>query len=683
MNSTRSFLGLTWSQWIPIGLIVLAGTLFTRPAIQGQLLNYDDERYIANNALIESLDGEHLQRMFTEYFDGHYHPITLLSLAVDQTMADDAVKAHHQTNWWLHLFNAIWVYLLLLKLFPNHSILPIGTALLFLVHPMNVESYAWMTERKNVLYGFFFLLALLSYTQYAKNPSWKTLTLVYLLSVLSLLSKAQAVVLLPTFFLIDYFVGRGLTNKSLWLEKLPAILLFGVFAFYTREAQAASWGDLASPYGYGEKLFLASAALGSYFLKGLFPWNLAAYYPYPESLEQSLNWTHYVGLMWPIALMLTLFWLWKKGMKNWFFALGFFTINIVLMLKFFEVPFGNYSMADRYNYIPSIGLMLLWGFFFDWMAVKLPSIGQNGKTMLTAALVLIFGWMSQSRIAVWNNSVNLWQDVLDDFPEYGHAQNMLALSYLQSGQMLEAQKAFEQLVSDHPEFEGGYENLATLHFQAGRKAQAIQAAEEALRQHPDVPQTVELAYRIFQDAARYKRSQDLAEQLVLLEPSSSIYSVYLAKALLGQGQDSLAVIHLNKNPGRESQELLLQIQESAALKDPRKRKARKLLEEATALGKRGQLDAAEKRFNESIALDSVQFNAFINRGSNYARMQQYNQALNDYLKASQLAPHQPMAYLMLAAVYKDLNQQEKSCAALAKAQELQAQIPQEMLNYCP
>ena len=683
MNSTRSFLGLDWSQWIPMGLIALAGILFTRPAIQGQLLNYDDERYIANNELIVSLDGEHIQRMFTEYFDGHYHPITLLSLAIDKAVSDNAVKAHHQTNWWLHLFNAIWVYLLLLRLFPKQSMLAIGTALLFLVHPMNVESYAWMTERKNVLYAFFFLLALLSYTHYTEKQSRKTLVMVYVLSLFSLLSKAQAVMLLPTFVLIDYFVGRKLNNRALWLEKLPALLIFVVFIFFTREAQTESWGDLHSPYGYGEKLFLASSALGAYFLKGLFPWDLAAYYPYPESLGLPLNWTHFMGLLWPIALLTLLIWWWKKDMKNWVFAMGFFLINIVLMLKFFNVPFGNYSMADRYNYIPSIGLMLLWGFIFEGLAAKFPALGSNGKTVLLGGLVLVFGWMSQNRLAVWNNSVNLWQDVLKDFPSYDHAQNMLALSYLQSGKMAEAQKAFESLVKDHPDFEGGYENLATLHFQAGRKSQAIQAVESALSLRPDVPQTIELAYRIFQESGRYKRSQAMAEALVQIDPESSVYSVYLAKALIGQGQDSLAVLSLNANPGRESQELLLQLQESVALKDPQKRRARKLLEEATALGKRGQLLEAEKRFNESIALDSMQFNAFINRGSNYAMMQQFEQALSDYLNARTLAPNQPMVHVMLAAVYKDLNQQQNSCAALAKAKELQAQIPQELLNYCP
>jgi tetratricopeptide (TPR) repeat protein len=683
MNMTRLYVGLTSKQWVHISLIVLSALIFTRASSNGKLLNYDDERYIQGNELIEQLDGEHINRIFTEYFDGHYHPLSLLSLSLDRHFSENHVKAHHTTNWLFHVLNACLVYLLLIRLFPNRQDWALGAALLFQLHPMNVESYAWMTERKNVQYAFFFLLSCLNYEAFhRKENSRKYLLLTYLFLIASLLSKAQAVTLFPVFILMDLVQGRKLQMKSAWLNKIPVLVIFIAFLFFTQEAQQASWGDLHSEvYGRFQKLFLASYALGAYFFYGIFPFDLSAYYPYPHSIGRSLDIVHYVSIIWPLGMLGILLWLMKKNLWEAVWGLGFFLLNIVLMLKFLDIPFGDYLMADRYNYLPSVGLMWIAMLLLSKLASRI-KLGSQSFLAAIGGIALVFGFLSQKRLAVWNNSVSLWENVIEQYPEYAHAQNMLAISYLQEGKSRQAKLEFEKLVKLDPGFEGGYENLATLELASGQKTQALSAIEKAMEFRPSEPKTLMTAYSLYMDNKKYQKALVVAESLKDLESQDENHSLRISKALIGLGELEKAEKLLATLNSSEAQKLQLQLTEKDALQDPVRKEARKLLNQATELGKRGDLLAADQLFTKSLEMDSLQFNAYLNRGSNYAMMKNYDKALKDYLKARSLAPNSELIHLMLAAVYKDLNQREKSCESYERSQELGARPTEELANYC-
>jgi hypothetical protein len=259
-------------RWGHLAILLAAALIFTHSSTSGSLLNYDDERYIQGNALIETEDGIQFRRIFTEYFDGHYHPLTLLSLACDNALAKDSIRMHHQTNWLLHLLNALLIYLLFGRLFPERWSLAFGAALLFELHPMNVESYAWMTERKNVQYAFFFLLSALQYVGYVRTQDRKRLLWSYFFLIASLLSKAQAVVLLPVFLIIDIVERRSLRQWPIWLEKIPALLLFSLFLFITRHAQEEAWGDLSSSvHSLTDRLLLFDLCSGRLPIEGARP----------------------------------------------------------------------------------------------------------------------------------------------------------------------------------------------------------------------------------------------------------------------------------------------------------------------------------------------------------------------------------------------------------------------------
>lgn len=682
MRKRSAVWGMEIRSWAFLGILAIAALLFTRGSIDGELLNYDDERYIENNDLIENFSPEGVGEIFTSYFDGHYHPLTLLSLAIDRSLSEDAVFSHHRTNWWLHLFNSILVFFLLSRLFPERELLAFGTSLLFLLHPMNVESYAWMTERKNVLYSFFFLLACWQYVRYANDTKRKALLLVtYVFLLLSLLSKAQAVVLLPVFFLIDYVRNRSFSAVAIYLEKLPALLIFSAFLFITREAQVEEWGNLSSEvYSRLDKLFLASTGFALYLLKGVVPIQLSPYYPYPEALGLSLSSVHYAAVLVPLAFIGLLVVLIRNDQRIWVWGLAFFFLNIVLMLKFLDVPYGDYLMANRYIYLPSIGLI--------WTVLLLVNhlLAKKGSKMnlayVISALAIWYGWKSIERIDVWSSSTNLWASVIEQYPNYAHARNMKALAHLQKGEAREALNGFKMLLEIDPDFEGGRQNLATLYYKTGQKEAALAQARLAARENPENIGALGLAYRLESEMNKHEAALLLAQKMKALDSNDENHILNEARSLIALKRLDEAQAVLIQSTSEEAGELLLAIQRQQSATDPSRIEAAELLDEATRLGKAGNHSRAIVLFTRSIELDSTNFKSYLNRGTSYARSGEFALAYNDFERARKLRPSNGATYLMLAAVSRDLGRTEEMCGHVTKAKKRGAQVPAEMLQLC-
>ena len=668
-------------RWIHVAILIAVAILFTHSSTSGGLLNYDDERYIQGNVLIQTDDGIQFKRIFTEYFDGHYHPLTLLSLAWDNALADDSIRMHHQTNWLLHLLNALLIYLLFGSLFPEKWSLAFGAALLFLLHPMNVESYAWMTERKNVLYAFFFLLSALQYAGYVRKQDRKRLLWAYLLLIASLLSKAQAVVLLPVFILIDIAERRSLRQWPIWLEKIPALLVFSLFLFVTRHAQEEAWGDLSSSvHSLTDRVLLSTSALGAYLLKGLAPMDLSPYYPYPHQIGETLGTWHFLGPLWVIGLMAALYFSWKK--KNWtmLWGLAFFFLNIILMIKFLDVPYGEYYMANRYLYLPSAGLgwfILLW---LVPLCKKFVNREDLGTYLPIALVALLYGIQTQKQLAVWNNSEALWTEVTDRYPLYPNAQNMLAISQLQAGKTKEAEKSMLRLIDLDPSFAGGYENLAALYSQKQNQKKALQYIELALQERGSRAATLEMAVEIFRTNGLLDRALNCIDKLIALDPKKTDHLLSRARILNDLGRYEKLMEMIDERPEPELQQFLQRIEKEK--KRPQTQRAQKLLEKATQLGKAGQLKEANAFFSRSIAIDSTNPVAYINRGSNLAQLGEFGEALLDLEQAQKLDPDQAMIYYLKAAIYKDLGQKKKACSNKVIAQSKGMKLPEVFDRYC-
>ncbi|MCD4729781.1 MAG: hypothetical protein K8R74_04210, partial [Bacteroidales bacterium] len=331
-----------WSLWIACILILIL--LVYLPLHQnGFLISWDDNRYIIDNPHIKDLNLNSITQSFTIFYDGHYHPLTLISLAIDYHLYDLNPMGYHVTNLILHLINTFLVFWLVFLLFEKKDrIIPLVTALLFGISTMHVESIAWASERKNLLYATFFLLSLIAYLRYLKtNRTWFYLFALGLF-VCSLLSKVMAIPLSITLFLVDYFLNRNLLSRKVWLEKIPFLLVAIIFGVIAIIAQKSSWGDDLSQeqYSFIERILFSGFAFITYILKLLIPYKLSGFYPYPKDVGGIIVMRNVVFVLIAIGLIIVAFYF-RKRKKIVTFGLLFYSINIFLLLKIFDVPAGD------------------------------------------------------------------------------------------------------------------------------------------------------------------------------------------------------------------------------------------------------------------------------------------------------------------------------------------------------
>lgn len=671
-----------WTRLIGVTVLVL---IITSPALDGGLLNYDDERYISGNPWLSSASVKSDESMMTAYFDGHYHPLTLLSLKMDESFGDDAIKSHHRTNWLLHAANTLligWFIFLLL----GDVTTSVGVALLWGLHPQAVESYAWMTERKNVLYALFFLLSAIQYLKYLRGNQVKHLGLTALFFVLSCLSKGQGILLIPVFFLMDYFEKGVLFNRSQWIQKAGFLIVAFVFAFLNREAQAEAWNLEDTPYALGERFIMGTYAFGVYVLHTVLPYNLIPYVPYPTEVGEEFTWMHYLGLPVVLLYLAALFYTYKKGFKLWFFGLAWFAINIVLLLKILEVPFGNYIYADRYAYLPMVGILtpLVYG-----IVQRFQKQNANTPIVILSIVAMVFAWVSRGQIKVWESSTQLWASVIEEYPTYLHAGNMYALGALQEGDAQEAIKGFERTIEIDPDLAEPYVNLAILYEQMGQTQKADAEINKAIERGPESEIVLSKAPILLYRRGRVDQAYALSKKGVELFPENLEIVALFARIASERKEYDLALNALEiHRSNAEIQSLYQGIAqrknnpEIVAANEARA-KAERITQNAVNEARNGNSARAVQLFEEAIATDPTFHSAYANRGSFYAQNGRYNLAEEDLLKADELAPQNGQIQAMLGKLYSDMNDQEKSCMYYRKAMAIGVQINPALIANCP
>ena len=414
------------TQWVYQAIIAVALAAFLFPALQNGFTNWDDPGYVTANPLIHSLNGSALGRIFTTPVMGNYHPLTILSYAVEYAFSGDSPGLYHFDNLMLHIGVTLLVFLLLMQLGGNKAAACLG-ALLFGLHPAHVETVAWVSDRKDLLCGLFFFGASLVYVRNVKGAgilrggAW---AIVLTLFVLALLSKSQAVVFPVVLLLFDYLLGRALTGK-VWMEKLSFMVLALVFAgvaFATQQGAGAV--KVASVhFAFWERPVWASYGATQYLLKFLFPIHLSAFYAYPAQQVSGALWLYPVG----IAVAMGVLWHFRKRYPQAAFGFLFFLIALIPVLQL--VPVGDAVMADRYTYIAYFGLAYIVTALVTAVGAQAAPPAQRLAILGMAIIVLAAGTASARRCAVWCDSVSLWRSVLETAPETPLALNNLGALY--------------------------------------------------------------------------------------------------------------------------------------------------------------------------------------------------------------------------------------------------------------
>ncbi len=416
---------------------------------------WDDNVYVFDNPHIRSVDLVFLKWAFSNFYAANWHPLTWISHALDYAMWGQNPLGHHLTNNLLHATNTFLVVLLVMRLLESvHNsrftlIAASVTGLLFGLHPLQVESVAWISERKNLLCALFFLLSIREYMSYWTKRTYRAYILSFLFFILALLSKPMAVSLPAVLLLLDWYpsgrIDSWKTLKSAFVEKIPFVLLSLCSSLITLVAQK-SGGAVATLHAVpiSSRLLVAGRSLFSYIWNTIAPLRLRPLYPYPENI--SLEYAEYfLPVILFAALTVACIMIAKKNkvlLSVWLY----YVVALVPMLGIVQV--GDQPMADRYMYLPCLGPFFLTGMACAKGAGKIKTIrGPNAVTrffFITACLVVIalMSYLTLRQTGIWKNSLTFWNyeigDGNDPVPAVAYGNRGVAL-----GKMRQYEKSIE------------------------------------------------------------------------------------------------------------------------------------------------------------------------------------------------------------------------------------------------
>ena len=413
-----------------LGSILFLTVILYFNSLKGTILNWDDKVYIDYNTAIQKLDASHLKIIFTSFYASNYHPLTSLSWAIEYSFAGlEKVFIYHLDNILLHLLNIVLVFWLF-KLISKNDKIALIMALLHAIHPMHVESVAWIAERKDLLYSFFFLLSIIMYCKYLLEGSFiktdsidqkkdKKKQFVYLIYsfiffLLSLLSKSAAVILPPALILIDYLNKRKIT-AGLILEKLPFFALSVVFGILALKSQESAISDLPE-YSILQKILIVNHSVLRYFFMAFIPVGQSALHTWPPLLDNTLPINYYVAPVFTIVILAAIFYSLKKS-RIISFGILFFILNLILVIQL--IPVGVAVIAERYSYMSYLGIF----FIVATYMVKAIEEKSKSKTSLKSVVVIIlilattgFSFATFNRVKVWQKDKTVWDDMIAHYP---------------------------------------------------------------------------------------------------------------------------------------------------------------------------------------------------------------------------------------------------------------------------
>ena len=472
------------NQVLVFALLGFIGLVFY-PILSAEFVRWDDTHYLLNNHLVRNFSWEGLKDIFTtKQVMGTYSPVVLISWLIDYIISGYNPSWFHSVNLGWHCLNSLLVFYLVGNWFNNRSIGFI-TALLFAIHPMNVEPVAWVTGRKDLVFSGFLLLSLFAYHHYSVS---KRKSLHYFLSlllfVLAVFAKAVAVVLPVIFLLLDYFVYRKKLYRKLLLEKIPFFLLSlvgGVWAIIAQSDGGAI--DSATEIPWWSIPFLFSYRLCLYLLKFVYPIQLSNYYPFDHLLQDGLPW-YVFGSIALLTLLVVLFWLYARKYQTVLFGVGFFCVGLLPVMQL--IPLGSSLVADRYVYLPYIGLSVILASLSSKFLEGDRSVhAKNIFNGLVLIWVFLLAVRSHTQAKVWSNDGTLWSNFLKMYPNSDMGYGKLGIYYADRGDLEKAMECFNKEVELAPDFYSGYTNRGLLFEELGDYEKAFNDLDRAIELRDD------------------------------------------------------------------------------------------------------------------------------------------------------------------------------------------------------
>ncbi|MBN1787341.1 MAG: tetratricopeptide repeat protein [Sedimentisphaerales bacterium] len=530
------------------------------PVYRYEFVSYDDNGYVYENSNIKTgITLKTIKWAFTTGYFSYWHPLTWLSHTLDWQLFKVWAGGHHLVNVLLHILNTLLLFYIFVQM--TDAIWPsafIATA--FALHPLHVESVAWIAERKDVLSTFFWILTMLAYHRYTKNLKLKWYLLTLVLFVMGLMSKPMLVTVPFVLLLLDYWPLERKISWRLLTEKIPFLicsLASSVITFFVQQ----SIGAMAAIKTFGFKIRLSNAIISyiTYITKMIWPGRLAVFYPHPGS-ALSVTKVAICGLL---LVLISIYFL-HKARQYKFLIVGWLWYLGTLVPVIGLVQVGSQAMADRYTYMTLTGLFIIIAFGAKDLMPKWRY--KNIILTLSAIIILAASTLtSQRQLKYWKNSITLFEhtlqvtknnyiimhnyakvltklgrldEAIEIFnrslsikPDWAEIHDGLGCALTRCGRVSEAIKHFELAIKYKPDFAPIYNNFASALYKQGRKYAAIDYFNKALELKPDYVKPHFALGITYNSLKKFDKAIEHFDKVLELDPANIIVYSHLYTAL--------------------------------------------------------------------------------------------------------------------------------------------------------
>ena len=528
-------------------LIIILTFLSFSSSLDNDFTNWDDDRYVTENHLIRDLSWDSAKIIFVTSFQKAYsQSLALLSYSLEYRFFKLNPFIYHLDNVILHILNSLLVFYLILLLSENVSV-SFVSALLFGVHPLHVESVAWVSERKDVLSTFFFLLTVICYLKYRVRERVLYYGISLIFFAFALLSKAMVVTLPFILFLCDYLADRKF-DRRVFSEKIPFFVLSGIFGvinlFVFKSADAI---DSTRIFSLTKNILIAVRGVIFYLGKTIVPFNLSAIYPYPRTV--SIREPEFFFSLILFLILIVLLWYARRYTRKAIFGSLFFFITILPVLKLLPFSGAGSATSDRYMYIPSIGLFYMAGVVFHKVYTSNISYERERKAFLIFLLGLLiaaFSFLTYQRNDVWQNSKTLWSDVIINYPEALIAYANLGDAYFQEGDLDRSLEEYKKALEVDPDFALAHAGMGLIYGKRGFLMKAANEFEMALKVRPNDSETRNNLANTYLISKKFPLALKEYEKALKLNPDNVEAHYNAASAYEEIGQKNEAIDHYKR-----------------------------------------------------------------------------------------------------------------------------------------
>lgn len=478
--------------WVAALAVALVVAAVFAPAADLGFVNWDDDVYIYKNAELAPVSPAYIAQAFTVVSASNYHPLTMISYSMDRALWGEGPRGYHITNIALHALNTAIVLLLVWWMagIASPSIAPgarlivaIAAALIFGAHPLRVESVAWVSERKDMLYAMFYLASIAAYVQFSEGGGVRYFALSIAAFALSLLSKPMAVSLPLVLLLIDYYpYGRGAGVRPIYIiTKLPYFALAAASAVLTIMLQERATSSVQQIYAH-ERALNALKAVALYMRNFIWPAELAPLYP----LRVPVRFSAWEYAFAALAIVITIYCVmrWRaRGNPRLVPAMwAWFMVSILPVIGIVQV--GQQYAADRYTYLPMLGPAIIVAAGIGWAISRTSRTWAVAIVMIVTLVMGALAMKTRDQIEIWRSSKSLWSHELRLYPYQQLAFYKMGHAHQSEGDLRKAIEYFTLAIQLDPRDSASHLSRGVAYFLVGSYASARVDLDKALALRP-------------------------------------------------------------------------------------------------------------------------------------------------------------------------------------------------------